>query len=134
MGDGSQLERHRYLFGEDLWRLYWVYRSFAGRLTMKVIEGRKRGFFPEWDRNVDGSRDSHRDQILRIIFTEVEIDALAAQRFGTPQRILDALEVRMLRRMNEWLLGRELLQESLARQQQVATQLRAAEPPPRAGK
>jgi hypothetical protein len=119
------IEHLRPLVGENLWRLFWVYRAVAGNITYHVIKGRDLGALPRWwDFDEKGRPNQHAESLLLTVFSVDELTALRDPPTGSLSRILDALEVRMLTIMNEWLTGRRLVDESFEQQQRVATLLR----------
>lgn len=120
------IEDKRPFIGESLWFTFWIYRAFAIRQALKIVRGRDKGKLYQWDKNNDGSDDSVIG-VLRYVFTTKELDTIInagpIKDVGVPQRILDAIERKMLNEMNEWIFGRRLIDKSIEEQERVASLL-----------
>jgi len=120
------IEDKRPFIGERLWFVFFIYRAFAIRQAYKIVQGRDKGKLYKWDKNNDGSDDTQIDA-LRYVLTSKElatvINAGPIKDVGVPQRILDAIERKMLDEMNEWIFGKRLIDMSIEEQERVASLL-----------
>lgn len=116
----TEVERIRPFIGESLWRIFSVYSMFSGRLALKVIRGKSEGKIYNWDKTFDGEYDKALFQGLQIVFTENELSEIVGDNsIGVPQRIMGALEVKMLNEMNELTFGKHLVSLSIEEQQRI---------------
>ncbi len=121
---GQALEDKRPFMGESLWFLFWIYRAFATRQAVKVVIGRDNKKLYQWNKDEYGKEDSLVGLLL-YVFTQQELDAVIGGpiEIGIPQRIMDALERKILGEMNEWIFGKRLLDMSIEEQERVANLL-----------
>ncbi|MBM4422860.1 MAG: hypothetical protein FJ030_05640 [Chloroflexi bacterium] len=117
----KDIQNKRPFVGEQLWGLYRIYFAFALRLAWKIIKERQQGKVYTWDVDIDGRRDSHLLDSLQGAFTDDELSSIVEKdrACGVPQRVMDALELKMLNEMNELIFGKRLVSMSIEQQQRV---------------
>lgn len=116
----------RPFLGERLWWLQYSYFAFAMRQAHKLRQEREQGQFFAWNKNPDGTPDTMVN-ILDYVLTKSEQDALigtgtetgTVADLGIPQRILAAIESKILTEMNEWIFGRRLVTMSIEEQRRL---------------
>jgi hypothetical protein len=120
-------EGQRLFVGERLWQLFEIYSAFCGRAAFKAIKvARTDGKLPKWDENLSGRKDTGYLKMLRLAFTETELEALTDKiRVGVPNRIVSALQAKMLDEMNKAIFGKKLAEVSLEERQRLDETLRS---------
>lgn len=103
-----EIEPLRPFLGESLWRKYYVYRAFALRIAWNAHHGKQLGKLRPWDMSDKGELDTSLFQLLRIVLDDREIGELAPLPFAAPRALFDAMELKILDDMNEWLFGRRM--------------------------
>lgn len=108
--------------GESLYRLYYIYRAFAFRQALKILRRKDENVVYEWDKNFDGKEDTALYQILKEIFTEEELQSIIRNSlpFAPVPGILDAIELKIVAEMNEWIFGRQLVKMSIEEQLRIS--------------
>jgi hypothetical protein len=117
----KDIRNKRPFVGEKLWGLYSIYFTFALRLAWKVIEERERGKVYDWNTDIDGTRDTYLPEILKSALTDDEFKSIVEKdpTCGVPERIMNALEIKMLNEMNELIFGKRLVSMSIEEQQRI---------------
>ncbi|HSH79207.1 MAG TPA: hypothetical protein VLA19_11835 [Herpetosiphonaceae bacterium] len=123
----GRIEKIRPFIGEDLWFLYFAYCQVALRLALNVVQAVEAGQLQAWDRDSAGKPDPLRE-VLETIFKDSQLTVLIdSSPYGAPQRILGAMEDRILSEMNKWLFGTRLADITLAERQRIAALLPSVE-------
>lgn len=118
----TELDELRPFLGESLYRLYYIYRAFAYRQAFKVLRRKVKEIIYEWDKDFDGKEDSAMYQTLKEVLTEEELQVIIrnSQPFAPVQGILNAIELKIVAEMNEWIFGRQLAKMSIEEQQRIS--------------
>jgi hypothetical protein len=124
----TEVEQVRPFIGESLWRIYNIYQTFSGRLALKVLKGKSEGKIYNWNRTNDGEYDEALFRALQFIFTEDELREIKDISIGAPQRIIGAIETKMLNEMNELTFGKHLVSFSIEEQQRIASLMEPLRP------
>ena len=89
----------------------------------KSFRSRDNGRLVPWNVEEDGRADTHSTDAIRDLFSAEEITRLTDHSNGVPQRILDAIESKMLADMNLWIFGRKLVQIIIEQQDRLRVAL-----------
>jgi hypothetical protein len=131
-------EVDRPFIGENLWRLFFIYRAFAMREMLKVIGWRKDRRLLPWDQAHNGTLDVGLIALLKDVFGEEEFAAITAietvdgrmlgiQRdwrgLSVPNRIMGELESRILTEANRMIFGKVLSDTTLAERIRISDQI-----------
>ncbi|MBF2095759.1 MAG: hypothetical protein IGR80_13500 [Synechococcales cyanobacterium K44_A2020_017] len=116
-----EVSEMRPFLGESLYRLYYIYRAFAYRQALKVLRRYDKKTIYEWDKNFEGKEDDVMYQALKEVFTGEELQNIIrnSQPFAPVQDILNAIELKIVVEMNEWIFGRQLVNMSIEEQQRI---------------
>lgn len=122
------VENKRLFVGEKLWTLYSIYFLFAMRIAWKVSKEKEKGKVFNWNKDIDGTRDNHLLGILQGAFTDDGLNTIVESdpSCGVPQRIMSALEIKILNEMNELIFGRRLVDTSIEQQQRIMSLIDSA--------
>jgi len=119
-GLSAEVEKHRPFVGEKLWRLFSMYNAFTGRLTVKMIKWRENGRFYPWDKDIDGTPDTHLFELLQDVFTDEELNQIiSSEPLEIVQQIMRSIEEKILAEMNELCIGRKFVSISIDEQQRI---------------
>lgn len=112
----------RLFVGESLYRLYYIYRAFAFRQALKILRRKDENVVYEWDKNFDGKEDTALYQILKEIFTEEELQSIIRKSLpcAPVPGILDAIELKIISEMKEYIFGRQLVNRSIEEQLRIS--------------
>ncbi|MEO8607575.1 MAG: hypothetical protein ABI690_06825 [Chloroflexota bacterium] len=117
----SEIESKRPFMGEKLWTLYSIYRGFIFRMTWKTVYGRDKGNIYKWDKDMEGKQDTSLINALKNIFTDDELrQIIGADNIGVPERIMTAIEVKILAEINDLIFGRKFFSISIEEQQRLS--------------
>jgi hypothetical protein len=116
------IQNKRPFVGEKLWGLYSVYYVFALRLAWKVMEEKQKGKVYDWNKDIDGTPDTHLIETLHSALTDAELKGIIEKdpKCGVPQRLMSALEIKMLNEMNELIFGKRFVSISIEEQQRIS--------------
>jgi hypothetical protein len=79
-----------------------------------VQKGITDGKLYEWDLDTDGEEDKMFYGLLLSVFTPEELGTIIGHEImGVPQRIINALELKILTEMNKWVYGKQLVETNL---------------------
>jgi hypothetical protein len=108
--------------GEHLWQEYYVYRSVTARTEVRLMQARDQMSIPRWNDALLDSRavpdDPSSDQRLEdalnlIIDANCLLTLYNSDCKGVPRRILTAIETKIMRCMNAWVIESELARRDM---------------------
>lgn len=113
-------EDTRPFLGESLWRSFSLYRSFTLRLAFKMQQQRRQGHYLAWNKDWKGRVDNELLEMPKLILGDGQLQqVLSMGPLGVPQRILEAMETKILEEMNELIFGRRLVSLTIEEQERV---------------
>ena len=105
----------RPFLGETLWILFRVHTAVTGRIGSKVMQSLENSTLLAWDNNEDTGKPDSLFFILRQAFTDDELTTIIQQNeMSVPQRILDAIRIKILDEANRLIFGKLLIEINLA--------------------
>jgi hypothetical protein len=112
----DEVEYLRPLVGETLWYLHELHRTFCHHMMSRVMHFSAKHELLAWDKDERG-RDEAIAAVIRATLTTADIEAEKVffivpkifQHLGEPQRVIRAIERKMLAEINEWIFGRKLV-------------------------
>jgi len=114
------VESERPFVGEAIWSLYYIYRAFTVRQALKVQDGLEKKKLQVWNKDFQGKHDSATERMLGTIFTQEELLQFdAGDGFGATTKIMNAIEVRLLNEMNDWIFNRHFHKIDVEKQEAI---------------
>lgn len=115
------VEPQRPFLGEQLWKMFYIYRAFLARLTWLVIKGREKGKLVPWQ------EDSGISELLSIVLSEEEIQTGKKQVGHGVLFLIDLLEAKILLEVGSLISGEKYGEVGLAQAKRFADAVYNAE-------
>ncbi|MBI1755850.1 MAG: hypothetical protein HYR64_01930 [Fimbriimonas ginsengisoli] len=114
LGFRRGIEESRPLLGERLWLMFFVHQALGFGIISKLCQSiDKHDRIPEWNKFVDG-KPFDRRPLLLLVLSEDELSAIEKISVAVPMRILSAIEDKMLSEMHSWILGKQVIELTIA--------------------